>query len=97
MTERFVTIQITTQRSEVERTCAVFEENCIPVLVEHLSPAATRFCLRSSNLSDADYPVGLPEFGFRILTAVSTEQQARALLGRSLHNSALYNSDLVAV
>jgi hypothetical protein len=97
VTERFVTIQITTERSEVERTCAVFEEHCIPVLVEHLSPDATRFALRSKNAAAAGIQGGLPEFGFRILTAVSTEQRARALIGRSLYNSTLYNSDSVAV
>lgn len=71
VTERFIPVQVTTERAEVERTCAALEASSIPVLVEHISVTS------ASDERDA-YP------GYRILTARSSEQRARAIIGRAM-------------
>ena len=79
VSENFVIIQITTERAEVERTCAALEAFSIPVMVEHVL------------LNESPFTLGLQEAAseYRILTAHSSEQQARSILGRySLHSAA---------
>lgn len=71
VTEKFIAIHVTTERAEVERTCAAFETHGIPMMVEHV--------LMSGYIDpNARYP------GYRILTARSSEQQARAIIGRAI-------------
>jgi len=78
VSENFVIIQVTTERTEVERTCAALEAFSIPVMVEHVL------------LNDSPFALGLQEAasGYRIFTARSSEQQARSILGRSGVDSA---------
>ncbi len=71
VSEQFIPIHVTTERSEVERTCAAFEIHGIPIMIEHM--------LISGYIDrNANYP------GYRILTARSSEQKARAIIGRAI-------------